>query len=393
MLSAMGGTERVALEIAKRQIAIGHEVVVASMSKTSWSGSWEGVQLLRLKPYRWPKIRYRGRLRDVGSHFRLLALSHFGNFDVVHLHEYIITKLFPRTPTVMYFHNDPLGGWSEKEFTDYAPRYWDQVGKSDAQVAVSEFVASRLRLIHRMAGSGALPETIVKNHSGVDLSFFPHKKMAEDRAEVRRRLGLRDSDVLFLFAGALRPAKGANILANAFKRLSQRYSDAYLAIAGGSDLWMNPILGLNENDGLEESIKRTLKDSIDLKRAFLLGLISPRDLPSIYAAADVFVLPTSVQEGLGLVVLEAFAAGRPVIATRSGGVPELVEDRENGLLVARGDEEGLYRAMEELLQDKDLRGRLGNNAEQSAAKFPWENTVQGLEVVYDSLMKKRKSGL
>jgi len=392
MFSAMGGTERVALEIAKRQVVNGHNVTVASMSTTSWSGTWEGVHCLHLKPYRWAKIRYRGRKRNLEIHLPLAALAWFGRFDIIHLHEYIVTRLFPPTPTVMHFHNDPLGGFSDAEFADYAPRYWNQVGKSDAQIAVSEFVATRLRLVHRTAGSNPLPANIVTNQSGVDLSLFPRQKMADDRTKLRQRLGLRESDVLFLFAGALRSAKGGDVLARAFRKLSEEYSNAYLAIAGGSGLWINPILETDkEATALEENVRKVLEATINQKRAFLLGLIPPCDLPAIYAAADVFVLPTSVQEGFGLVVLESFAAVRPVIATRSGGVPELVKHRKNGLLVARGDDRELYQGMREMLLDKDLRVRFGSEGELTALKFSWENTVQRLEVIYTDLFEKRKS--
>jgi glycosyltransferase involved in cell wall biosynthesis len=392
MLSAMGGTERVALEIAKRQVANGHRVTVASISSASWNGTWEGVRLLHFKPYRWAEIRHRGRVRDLKIQLPLAVMVWLGRFDLIHLHEHIKTRFFPATPTVMHFHNDPLGGFSDVEFVSYAPRYWKQVGNSDAQITVSEFVATRMRLVHSIAGSNSLPANIVTNQSGVDLSLFSREKLLDDRTKIRQQLGLRESDVLFLFAGALRPEKGADVLARAFRKLSEEYSNAYLAVVGGSDLWINPIIGPNMNStALEDDIRKILVTSIDQKRAFLLGLISPRDLPKIYAASDVFVLPTVVQEGFGLVVLEAFAAARPVIATRSGGVPELVRHRKNGLLVARGDDEGLYQAMQELLLDADMRRDLGSEGEKTAKKYPWENTVKGLEEIYVKVLGKPKS--
>ena len=390
MSTAMGGTERVALEIAKRQVVNGHDVTVASMATTSWSGTWEGVQCLHLEPYRWAKIRYRGRNRKLEVHLPLAFFVWFGRFDIVHLHEYIVTRFFRSIPNVMHFHNDPLGGLSATEFAAYVPRYSRQLGKSDAQIAVSEFVAARLRLVHQTAGCAA-PANIVTNQSGVDLSLFPRQQMAEDRTKIRQQLGLRETDVLFLFAGALRPEKGGDVLARAFKRLLEEYPNAYLAIAGGSDLWVNPIAEISdETNSIEDNIRDVLKGAIAQRRAFLLGLIPPTDLPGIYAAADVFVLPTSIQEGFGLVVLESFAAVRPVIATRSGGIPELVKDRKNGLLVSRGDDKELYEAMRELLLDKELRVRFGNEGCKTASEMSWENTVQRLEVIYAGIFEKRK---
>jgi glycosyltransferase involved in cell wall biosynthesis len=392
MFDPMGGTERVALEIAKRQVARGHDVTVASMSITEWSGIWEGVHILHLKPYRWPRIRYRGRIKEIGRHLRLAVCVWFGQYDVIHLHEYINARLFPRRTIVTHFHNDPLGGLNDEEFVKYAPRYWGLVSKSGAQIAVSNYVASRLRLIHKAAGPSARPERIVTNQSGVDLSLYSYQGLMESRTKIRRHLGLQSSDVLFLFAAAVVPAKGGDVLAKAFSRLSRKYSNSYLAIAGGSGLWVNPLLGAGaQTDDLEEVIRKILTVAIDQKRAFLLGLVSPVELPSIYAAADIFVLPTVIQEGFGLVLLEAFAAGRPIIATRSGGIPDLIRHGENGLLVNRGDVQDLYDAMRTLLKDEDLRIRLGEEGKRAASNFSWEDTVQRLESIYVDASRKQQN--
>ena len=83
-----------------------------------------------------------------------------------------------------------------------------------------------VRVLHFL-GIGQVPANIVTNQSGVDLSLFPRQKMADDRTKLRQRLGLRESDVLFLFAGALRSAKGGDVLARAFRKLSEEYSNAY----------------------------------------------------------------------------------------------------------------------------------------------------------------------
>ena len=125
------------------------------------------------------------------------------------------------------------------------------------------------------------------------------------------------------------------------------------------------------------------------RRASLLGIVSPDALPSYYAAADVFVLPSICEEAFGLVILEAFAAGIPVIGTRSGGVPELVEDGRTGLLVEQGDVDGLYHAMRQLLLDHELRRRLGATARKTAINMSWENTVDRLERIYQGVLTSR----
>ena len=110
-----------------------------------------------------------------------------------------------------------------------------------------------------------------------------------------------------------------------------------------------------------------------------------------YAAGDVLVVPSMFQETFGLAILEAFTVGLPVIAFRSGGIPELVEDRKNGIIVDQGDEEALYLGMRELMRDRDLRTRLGAAAASVPARYSWENTADGLDLVYRSVIERKNS--
>lgn len=387
MIDASGGTERVALEIGRIQALRGDHVTIASMAPAAWQGSWEGVRLLHLKPYSWAKIRYRGHVKDLQVHLRLSAFIHAGMFDVVHLHEYFKTRLLANKTKVMHFHNNPLDGLHGHELEQHAPRYWNEVGKSAAQIAVSEFVARRLHLAHQFAGQGAAPENIVVNQSGVNVDALPMQRRREERARIRHQLGLKEADVLFMFAGAVRPEKGVVQLAQAFAQLSDEYPAACLAIAGGSALWIEKSV---TNDNTELQVHAILDRAVDRKRAFVLGIISPSEIISYYAAADVFVLPSMVQETFGLVVLEAFAAGIPVIAAKSGGLPELVQDRKNGLLVDQGDVEGLYLGMRELLLDREMRQRLGSAARESSLDFAWEQTVDRLERIYAAALAAKR---
>ena len=386
MVDATGGTERVALEIAKRQVASGHSVTVASFTNKAWSGTWQGVSLVHLKPYRWANFNFKFVSRDYRDQLRLAVLTWTRRFDIIHLHEHIRTRLLSPAPIIMQFHNNPLAAYKDKRFEIYAPHYWNQVSKSDAQIAVSEFVAERLRLVRRTAGSNPRPGNILVNQSGVDSPFFARPELADHRNEVRRQLGLGESDVLFLFVGAVRQPKGIDILARAFSRLSSEHPNACLAIAGGSSLWVDPE-SAQSRARFENEVFKTLKPAIDCRRVFNLGIVAPKDIASIYDAADVFVLPSTYQETFGLVILEAFAAGRPVIASKAGGIPELVKHRENGLLVALGNEQELYQAMREMLLDRDLRLRLAHEAKRTAQRFSWENTVQRLEAVYLDVLK------
>jgi glycosyltransferase involved in cell wall biosynthesis len=387
MVDATGGTERSALEIARIQTRRGYDVTVASNAEEHWEGSWEGVRLLHLAPYSWMQLCSFGKVR--GSHLPLAALIQSGGFDLIHLHEYLNTRFFADRPKVMHFHNNPLDNRDAAEFARDAPQYWARVGKSSAQIAVSEFLASRLRLAHSHAGSNAPPANIVKVPGGAGSKVLRREKRRDERERIRQNLGLKATDVLFLFAGAIRPEKGVDYLARAFARLSDENANACLAIAGGSKLWVEEgWLHGKELKATEQQVLNILAPAIGRKRAFMLGIVPPVEIDAYYAASDVFVLPSMFQETFGLVLLEAFSAGLPVIAFRSGGIPELVEDRTNGIIVAQGDEEALYQSMRELILDRDLRDRLGAAAESVAGRFPWENTVDRLEAVYHDVLNR-----
>jgi glycosyltransferase involved in cell wall biosynthesis len=383
MVDATGGTERSALEIARIQTLRGHNVTVASKADEDWEGSWQGVRLLHLAPYSWAKFLVKG------PHLPLVVLAHSGRFDLIHLHEHLNTRFFGSRPKVMHFHNNPLADRDDNAFAADAPEYWARVSKGAAQIAVSEFVVGRLRLALSKAGASASPANIVKLSGGVHSKALPPQQRKDERARIRQMLGLKDTDVLFLFAGAIRPEKGVDYLARAFAKLSEENPSACLAIVGGGKLWVEKgWLGGSEVGQMEQQLADILAPAIARRRAFMLGIVPPSEIDAYYAASDIFVLPSMFQETFGLVLLEAFSAGLPVIAFRSGGIPELVDNGKNGIVVEQGDEEALRRSMRELMLDRDLRERFGAAGQEVAARFSWENTVDRLETIYHDVLKR-----
>jgi len=121
-------------------------------------------------------------------------------------------------------------------------------------------------------------------------------------------------------------------------------------------------------------------------RVRFLGLRS--DIPEVLGASDVFVLSSDF-EGNPLSVLEAMAAGLPIVSTAVGGVPSLLENGTSGLLVQHGDAAGLSSAMESLLADRKLRQAMGSAAARRAREsFDVANMVHAYEEVYESLQSK-----
>jgi glycosyltransferase involved in cell wall biosynthesis len=147
-------------------------------------------------------------------------------------------------------------------------------------------------------------------------------------------------DILFL--GLIGPRKGTFDLIPAFAEVSSKYPQARLTIGG--------------NGEIEQA--RSLIGTLDLDgRAALAGWVGPEAKKKLLRSSGIYVLP-SYNEGLPMSVLEAMAAGLAVITTRVGGIPELITDGTDGLLIEPGDTEGLKRSISALLDDNELRDRL-----------------------------------
>jgi glycosyltransferase involved in cell wall biosynthesis len=152
--------------------------------------------------------------------------------------------------------------------------------------------------------------------------------------DVRRRLGLAGKR-LVLYVGKLSPGKGVADFLGAARRVAPSMPGVLFVLAGeGDDVTAEPFIRH-------------------------LGPLPNRDVLALYPLADVVVVPSVIPDALSRVILEAMAAGRPVIATRVGGTPELVLDGKTGLLVERGDPEGLADALRTILRDDALRDALG----------------------------------
>ncbi|MDN3920854.1 glycosyltransferase family 4 protein [Roseateles violae] len=155
-----------------------------------------------------------------------------------------------------------------------------------------------------------------------------------------------------LFLGRVREKKGAYDLLQAFALLHQRMPGVFLQLAGDGEL----------------DVARQLAESLALPSDCyeLSGWVDGQLKAQALAAADVFVLP-SYFEGLPIGILEAMAAGVVVVASRVGGIPDVLRDGENGLLVAPGDRQGLAAALQLSLGDHDLRLRLSIQAREDAS--------------------------
>ncbi|MCL5027322.1 MAG: glycosyltransferase family 4 protein [Chloroflexi bacterium] len=383
---AASGVVHAALELARAQVDLGHEAFVAAVDKEPWQEEWRGVRLIGLRQVRWARVRVNGRELDLSQHMPYVLFTGLHGFDVAQAHHNPYMRFLRARARVAHFHADPFERGSGNGSHALRPADFASIAQhSDAQVAASHFVAREVE--RGLNGSGHV-RTV---YNGVEAHRFDPLCWGEEASHLRRQWGVSQGDVVFLFAGAIVPEKGVIHLARVFARLADRLPSVHLVMAGAAELWGGALQPPSRhNADYEESIRTALQAPLMAGRVHLLGKVSPSQMPSLYAASDALVVPSVYREPFGMVALEAMASGRPVIASATGGLPEIVSER-TGRLVVPGDEAELEGAMDSLAEQPDLRHRLGLAAQREARRFSWEAAARDLDDIYQSILAKQVS--
>jgi glycosyltransferase involved in cell wall biosynthesis len=234
---------------------------------------------------------------------------------------------------------------------------------NDAVIAVSSQVAARLRPYVRHGRPH-----VVTVPNAVDVQALERSVRA--RETVCREFGLPDDVRLVVNVGNLVPKKGHRVLLAAARHVADRVPAVRFLVVGSGPL-AEDLATLARRSGLDGQVVFTgLRD----------------DATALIGAADVFVL-SSLHEGLPVALLEAMALGRAVVATRVGGVPEVVAHGETGVLVEPGDPQALAASILQLLHDDRLRDRLGRQARaQAQRRYGMAAMVRAVEDVYGALV-------
>ena len=195
------------------------------------------------------------------------------------------------------------------------------------------------------------------------------------RHDIRDELGIPPEAELVGTVAVLRPEKAVDVLIDAAALLSEVFPHLRVLVAGSGP----------EEDRLRTMVReRRLEDKV-----LLLGL--RRDVADVLTALDVVAF-SSDREGTPLAVMEAMAAGKPIVATRVGGVPDLVEDGVHGLLVPRRDPRALADSIARLLRDERLRSELGRRGrERQRREFDIDVTVRQVESLYEELVDAKRA--
>ncbi|MBI2773030.1 MAG: glycosyltransferase family 4 protein [Chloroflexi bacterium] len=356
-----GGANEHIRETYEQLRLLGHEVRIIT---APWGDDPAAQDVIRIG--RAIAVPYNG---SVGRITLSLRLDYLVNrmlkkerFDVIHHHEPLVPFLSPQIldnsscPQVATFH--AFGGFSLSYWLGrpVAERY---MRKLDARIAVSSaakhFVSTYFPGDYR----------IIPN--GVDVDFY---------ASARPLPEFRDGKINILFVGRLEPRKGATYLLAAYEGLKRTYPETRLIIAG-----RGPI---------QAQLRRTVARR-QIGDVFFADRVSDVEKSRLYKTADIFCAPSTGRESFGIVLLEAMAAGRAIVASDIHGYKKVVQRNVTGLLVEPKDPDALCRAMAQLIADPALREELGRAGAQRARDFDWAHVTRQLVEVYEEVLERRRA--
>lgn len=386
---ALGGAEHSLLLLVQELRTRAVEVTVALFGDGPFRDRLAtlGVSTVRIEPPQW--VRTAGRYRFSGAPIqaaglmaaglptvlRLAALARRVKADLIHtngMKAHLLAGLAGRlagVPVIWHLRDFPPDGWAGRVFHQVAGRLPALI------LAPSEAVAASVRGSDR----GACP--VITLHDSVDLGRF-HPGLP--RGLIRRELAIAGEEPLIGLVAHLTPWKGHELFLAVARAVADAVHGARFVVAGGA------IYETHGHAGYLDALRRR---ALALGLSERLAFLGPReDIPEVLVDLDVLVHCPTAPEPFGRVLAEAMAVGCPVVAARCGGIPEVVEDRETGLLVPPMDVEAFTQAVLRLLRDPALRSRLATAGRRRAeALFGVEAHVAAVLGAYRSLMPGRRA--
>lgn len=350
----------------------GHEVTVITASHPPGTYHYPPeIIVKRLKP-----------VFRVGNAPLLPDLLRLRDFDIIHLHYPFIfgaelvwwVSRIRGIPFVLTYHNDLIG-------TGLRRHIFDVYGWFSTRLILP--AAKRLGIVTldyaRSCNLASQFEThwdhVIEIPNGVDIDHF---HPAANGETIRQQYRIPAQARVALFVGALDQAhhfKGVDTLLHSFAQLEM--SDAYLMIVGDGEM-------------LETYQQQSRTLGIE-GRTHFAGAISHETLPSYYAAADVVVLPSHPPESFGMVLIEAAACGKAVLANNIPGVRQVVQDEIDGLLADPECPNDLTNKLNSLLADPERCRRMGAAGRSKVEqRYAWPQIVKRLEQVYEEVLREQR---
>lgn len=290
------------------------------------------------------------------------------NFDIIHLHEPFMPMLcsavlrFSNTVNVGTFHaaqGRPGYNWGRPISTWMIRR---RLNKLHGRIAVSEPAMNFVK--KNIPGD----YEIIPN--GIDLEHFT--------ADVSPIEEFCDGKKNILFVGRLEFRKGLNYLVKAYLQIKQEIPNSRLIVVGP---------GTRLRKRYEKWVRRNRLEDV-----VFVGYATYEDLPRYYKTADIFCAPATSGESFGIVLLEAMAVGKPIVATNIDGYARVVTDGEDGVLVPPKDNKRLAQALLSLMSDDTLRQQMGAKGKLKAREYSWEDIAQRVLDYYVRVISESSQG-
>ncbi|WP_164888437.1 glycosyltransferase family 4 protein [Methanosarcina sp. MSH10X1] len=357
-----GGTGNVCYHNSIELVKLGHNVSVYTGQRSNLTEGKPGTL----------SVKYLKPLFTIGNAPFLPQLLILKDYDVVHLHypfffgaEFVyLNSILRNSRYFLTYHNDVISdGLLGLFFKIHKNTLMKLVLNRAEKIIVTSIDYSENSFLLEIWKRN--PEKIVEISNGVDIERFNPNN---DGSIIRKKLNIENQKII-LFVGALdKPHffKGLEILLESFKEISN--PNYRLIIVGDGELKQNYIEKANKMGIISQVI--------------FTGRVSSEDLPLYYAASDVTVLPsTTMGEAFGLVLVEAMATSKPVIASNLPGVRSVVDDGKNGFLVIPGNSEDLTSKIKKILDDEELCCKFGKHGRNKVEeRYNWINIAKQLEL-------------
>ncbi|MGY1803995.1 glycosyltransferase family 4 protein [Blastococcus sp. SYSU D00922] len=282
-----------------------------------------------------------------------------GHFDVVHVHEPappsvgLLVCMIADGPIVATFH---AATTRSKWLAAWGPVVRPWLERISGRIAVSDF-ARRVQVEHLGGDAVIIP-------NGVHVGFFADGPTLPGYAR-----GVDGPTIGFL-GRYLEPRKGLPVLLEAMRSVVREHPGARLLVAGRGDA-----------DELWQLVGEDLRPHVSL-----LGEVSEADKAAFLRSVDVYCAPNLLGESFGVILIEAMAAGAPIVASDLDAFARVLEDGEAGVLVRRGDAAALGRALCELLADPARRAELSAAGPRAAAAYDWQVLARRILAVYETVV-------
>lgn len=294
--------------------------------------------------------------------FNLFRLTYKNDFNIIHAHSTVPTGLVAvlvskimKIPIFITVHGMDVNNYIEhpfKRLISFTLKNCDMV------ITVSNDLAKKVKSL------GVDGNNIKILRNAVDTNRFKPSNIQK----IRKKYNINEKDILILFVGYLDTFKGVFELLGAFHELSKKRENIKLMMVG-------------EGPKITELKNKVSEFELE-KSVIFAGKISHKIIEEYYQSADIFVLP-SYSEGVPLSILEAMASGLPIISTKVGGIPEIIEEGKNGFLVYPKDKKKLEMFLDYLVQDQDLKKTFAKNSIQLINKgFKIKSKINELIKLY-----------